>query len=122
MVKSKNKTIATASSKDKPKTEVWIKKEVYGQAPEQYHFVLASGEKLKDLKELNQALEKMSEEVFKYHVNGEKNDFSTWIKDIFKEDSLANEIKKFNTRIEHQLTVQKHINNKLEKVIKKLTK
>ena len=47
------KSVKSNSSKIKPKekAEVWIRKEAYGQAPEQYHFVLQDGKKLKDLKD-----------------------------------------------------------------------
>lgn len=105
----------------KPKTEVWISKELYGEAPEKYHFILANGDKLKDLKDLNKALEKMPEDIFRHHVNEMKNDFSTWVKDVLKEDNLANDLKRFNSRMEEELTLQRHINQKMEKLIKKLS-
>ncbi len=104
----------------KEKAEIWIRKEVYGQAPEEHHFIISNGEKLEDLKDLVQSLEKMPEEVFRHYVNETKNDFSTWIKDVFKENSLAEELKKFNTKIEAELALQKHINNKLDKLVRKL--
>ena len=31
------------------KAEIWIKKEVYGEAPEQHHFIVSNGKKLKNL-------------------------------------------------------------------------
>ena len=118
MAKSKD----ISKNKHKERAEVWIRKEVYGKAPEEHHFILANGERLKDLKELNSALEKMPDDLFKSHVNCIKNDFSTWVKDIFKEDFLANELKKSSTRIEQQFMLQKHINSKMEKIINKLAK
>lgn len=120
--KPKQETIVVSKKTPQERAEVWIRKEIYGQAPEQFHFVLANGQKLKDLKELTEALEKIPDEVFRHHVNETKNDFSIWVKDILKEDFLADELKKFNTRLEEQLTVQKYLNNKMERIIKKLAK
>jgi len=100
-------------------SEVWIYHEVYGKAPEKYHFVLKDGKKLKDLKELTESLNNMSEEVFRHHVNDIRNDFSKWINDVFKEKDLANDIKRFHSKIETQLALYKHFEKKLLKLAKK---
>ncbi|MBS3174375.1 hypothetical protein J4440_00670 [Candidatus Woesearchaeota archaeon] len=104
------------------KAEIWIKKEVYGEAPEQHHFIVSNGKKLKNLKELIEEIENMPDSIFKSHVNNYKNDFSKWVKDIFKEDFLAEELKKTDNQIETELKLQRHINKKLNEVIKKLAK
>ncbi|MBS3152009.1 hypothetical protein J4230_01220 [Candidatus Woesearchaeota archaeon] len=109
-------------SRPKERAEIWVTKEVYGETPEKYHFVLANGEKLKDLKDLMHALEKIPEDVFRHHVNDMRNDFSSWVKDVFRDDFLANELKKFNNKLETELALHKYINNKMEKIIKKLAK
>jgi hypothetical protein len=48
---------------------------------------------LKDLNELLEALSAMEPGVFYYHCNENKNDFHNWIRDVFEEKSLANNIK-----------------------------
>ena len=106
----------------KDNTEVWFKKELYGEAPQDYHFVLTNGEKLKDLKDLINALDKMPEDVFRHHVNEMKNDFSSWINDVFKEKNLAEELKNFYNKADTELALYKNITNKMEKMIKRLSK
>ena len=60
-------------------------------------FWLCDGQILKNLKELAKALDKMSNEVFSYHVNKNKNDFAKWVEDVFGERKLAIDLKKAKT-------------------------
>ncbi|MEW6086753.1 MAG: DUF5752 family protein [bacterium] len=57
--------------------------------PEQNYFWVLSGLKLKNLIELSDALDSMTDEVFNYHVNENKNDFACWIKECIKDLELA---------------------------------
>lgn len=50
---------------------------------------LVNGEMIHSIKELGEALAKMPDSVFGYHVSFQRNDFSTWIKDNFDEKNLA---------------------------------
>ena len=116
MAKVKKKSVKKRAVKTKPaksKVEVTIKKQVLGEAPEEYHFVVADGKKLKNLKELVHALDTMSDEVFRSHVNEFKNDFANWTKDILKEDELSKQIVKLNSKIDTQMAVMKHMIKKL---------
>lgn len=61
------------------------------------YFWLCSGQILKNFKELAESLEEMSDEIFKYHVNQEKNDFADWVGDVFGEKKLASELKRAKT-------------------------
>ncbi len=89
--------------KNKTKFAVTITQKRLGSAPEEYHFVLNNGNRLKSIQELTDALETMSEDMFKYHANEYKNDFANWINDVFEEGNLANEIKKAKSRIETRI-------------------
>lgn len=60
-------------------------------------FWLCSGQILKNLKELAESLEEMSDEIFNYHVNQTKNDFADWVGDVFKEKKLATDLKRAKT-------------------------
>jgi len=60
-------------------------------APEQCFWV-NNGPVLKNLEELANALPDMNDETFNHHVNSEKNDFSSWIKDIIGDNKLANDL------------------------------
>ena len=122
MTKKKKKAPAKKSAKPKkvakkqPKqvVEVSIRRETLGKAPEEHHFIVTDGSKLKDLKELADALDKMTDDVFKHHVNDFKNDFSSWVRDIFDEEKLADELAMINNRMAAQAKVLRHIIKKLE--------
>ena len=60
-------------------------------APEQCFWV-NNGPILKNLDELAIALAEMSDEIYSYHANREKNDFSKWINDIIGDKNLANDL------------------------------
>lgn len=70
-------------------------------AEEQRFFSLKNGKKLRSMHDLVKALEKMSDDVFTYHVTPYKNDFCAWIYHAFQEVELArllaNEKNKKNT-------------------------
>ena len=99
-----------------PKThvEVSIRKKIAGQAPEEYHFILQDGRKLRDMLELVDSLEHMNDDVFRHHVNEIHNDFSTWVKDIFNEHELADEMAKINNKVDTQIAVMKHLLKKIK--------
>jgi hypothetical protein len=40
------------------------------------------------------ALAEMSEDTFRYHASREKNDFSSWIRDVIGDETLAGELAK----------------------------
>ncbi len=52
-------------------------------------FHLKSGSTIKNLYELANELATMDEEVFRHHVNDEKNDFHNWILHIVRDEHLA---------------------------------
>jgi len=60
-------------------------------SPEEY-FHLCNGRVLKNLYELLNALKSIDEETFSHHVNDHKNDFGNWVKHVFHEDFLAEQI------------------------------
>mgnify|MGYP001610329943 CR=1 FL=1 len=59
--------------------------------PENY-FRVANGTIIKGLMDLDNALESMGEETFRYHVNDYRNDFSVWIRDSIKDEKLADQL------------------------------
>ncbi len=72
-------------------------------------FWLCDGTYLKNLYDLKDSLEFMSDEVFTYHVNKEKNDFSKWIEDIIQDKRLANGLRKARTKEQAKKIVSKRI-------------
>jgi transketolase len=66
-------------------------------APE-LQFRLHGGGVIKSVPELAKALLEMSNETFSHHCNDHKNDFSNWVKEVFKEPHLAQQMEKSKTR------------------------
>jgi len=115
--KTAKKTVKKVKKKTptkKTKVEVTIRKKVLGHAPEEYHFYLADGKRLRSLYELADSLEEMGDEMFNMYVTPERNDFANWINDIFEDTDLAEEMRKVETRMEGQLQI-------LKKLVKELT-
>lgn len=79
------------------KTDVKKTKKLLINVEPEKSFWVCNGEIFKNLKELVDGLERMTEEVFNYHVTKEKNDFVNWIKDVFKDEKLACDLKKAKT-------------------------
>ena len=118
------KTRHKSSSRSAAKSVTLVRKAVYrspntthleimvrkiGEAPGDKRFILKDGRILKDVIELSNALDHMSDDVFNHHVNNSRNDFRNWTRDVFGERELAAELEKAKTRNEMQLTLLKHI-------------
>jgi hypothetical protein len=82
-------------------------------APEANYFILCNGKPIKNIKELADMIENMEDNVFNYHVKPDHNDFSAWIKDIFKDVELAEKLKAAKDKKHFQLVLYKHISHKL---------
>ena len=113
MPKKRGKSAKSNAKPDSKKklqsVEVIIRKKVLGEAPEEHHFVVADGRKLKNIIELADALETMTEEIFRHHANEAKNDFSNWVKDVFYDHSLAEDISMAKNRLETQIVVLRRL-------------
>ena len=111
--KSGRRTLETKvkdnSKKRLQRVEVIIRKKVLGEAPVEHHFVVADGRKLKNIIELADALETMTEEIFRHHANEFKNDFSSWVKDVFYDHSLAEDITRARNRLETQIVILRRL-------------
>ena len=57
-------------------------------------FKLKGGSVIRSIPQLKRALAKMTPEVFTHHVNHTKNDFSSWVKDIYGDVMLADALRK----------------------------
>ncbi len=88
------------------------KEDIIQEAQEEEQFVVADGRKLGSIADLAYALDDMPNDIFNHHVNEEKNDFSNWVRDIFNENKLAEDIAKKKSQMEIQLSVMKHVLNK----------
>ena len=78
-----------------------------GISPEK-HFKLCNGKTIKSIEELALMLDTISDDDFSFHVSGEKNDFATWIKDVFGNEYLADHLHLLNDKKENQIALLKH--------------
>ncbi|MGV8162919.1 MAG: helicase HerA domain-containing protein [Candidatus Nanoarchaeia archaeon] len=69
-------------------------------APEDKVFKLEDGEELKSLQDLLNKIDGMPEDVFKAHVNNDKNDFANWTKNVFEKYELADRMWQAKTKNE----------------------
>ncbi len=74
-------------------------------------FHLKSGSTIKNLYELANELATMDEEVFRHHVNEEKNDFHNWIQHIIRDDHLASVFGEIKDRRLMLAAVEKRISD-----------
>ncbi len=80
--------------------------EIFTEAPPEHTFKLRNGQEIKTLKELAGALIRMDDETFNHHVNLNDNHFANWVKDIFKNNELAEKIRVQSTRDELQKLIK----------------
>ncbi len=106
----KNKREKNAPASAGARVEVTVRRFI--EAPEGKRFLLSDGRILKDVKELADALEHMSDDVFRHHVNESRNDFSNWTRDILQEKELAEDLQKLDSQLHAQISVLKHIAKK----------
>ncbi|MBR9677012.1 hypothetical protein GOV04_02630 [Candidatus Woesearchaeota archaeon] len=104
---AKKKTAKKATAKTVTKKKTVAKKKV--NAPKQSYFYVTDGKVLKNLKDLALELEHIADNIFYNHVNAVKNDFANWVRDIFNEDSLAQDLCEASDKHECQKVVLKFI-------------
>lgn len=66
--------------------------------PQKESFWLCTNQNLRSLNRLAKALDEVSDDVFRYHVNKYKNDFSTWVRDMISDNDFAREISRIKTK------------------------
>ena len=62
------------------------------KVPEEHAFWCHDGNMFRDMKGLAEGLVTMSDEVFAYHANPEKSDFSNWVRNVLEDEMLANNL------------------------------
>ena len=70
------------------------------KVPAEYVFWCHDGTVFSDVNELVTGLLSMTDEVFTYHSNPEKHDFSNWIRDIIGDEILADELARASDRLQ----------------------
>ncbi|MAG73238.1 hypothetical protein CL620_02910 [archaeon] len=101
-----------------------MKHQLLHDVKEDHHFILVSGKKLKNIKELHDSLEKMDNDTFKHHVNNHRNDFHSWVNDIHQDAILAKQLKRAKSKKQVAKVIAARINDvmHISKVAKRLQK
>lgn len=73
-------------------------KKLLADVPQEYVFWCCDGRTMRNMQELAEALNTMADDVFAYHANEQKNDFSTWVRDIIRDDRLADDLLQVSSR------------------------
>jgi hypothetical protein len=80
-----------------------------GDVPDGKHFWCHDGKLVKNLGELEKALNDMSDETFHYHSGEGRNDFSSWVREVVGDNKLANDLSKAKSRIRASKAVAQRI-------------
>ena len=75
----------------------------------EHYFILADGTKVGHYLSLADVLEKVEETVLSHHISEIKNDFASWIAEIFDEKDLAKLVKNSKSPEEIRLHIYKHV-------------
>lgn len=55
----------------------------------EYYFITKDGQKIRNISQLQKLLLTMSDDVFDHHTKQGRNDFSNWIRDVYKDKAFA---------------------------------
>jgi hypothetical protein len=80
-----------------------------GDVTDEKRFWCQDGKVVKNLKELQEALNGMSDETFRYHSREDRNDFSNWTRDVVGDGKLANDLIKAKSHMQASKAVAQRI-------------
>lgn len=83
---------------------------------EENYFYVHNGAVLKSKEDLLGCLRNIDDESFNHHVNPEKNDFASWVRDILKDKNLSENLFKTGDREEMVDLIEGTIQLKKERV------
>jgi hypothetical protein len=84
---------------------------VWEKVPAEYVFWCHDGSIFTDLNELVEGLKTMSDEIFAYHSNLEKHDFSNWVRDVIRYEELADDLAWATSRLQAAECVAARLND-----------
>lgn len=109
--KATKKSVAKVVAKT-PASHVSSRMRVYNltrDIPQEKYFVLANGQPVKNVAELAAILDQLEDHVFHHHVTPDRNDFHSWVKDVFEDVELARKITGINDKKHLQLIIYRHM-------------
>jgi hypothetical protein len=82
------------------------RKKYLAPSPAEQGFWCRDGRVFRDLADLAHGLESMTDEIFAYHANNDKNDFAKWVADVIGDQQLAGELGRAKGRVAAAAAVQ----------------
>ena len=76
---------------------------------EEKSFGLSNGEKLYTLDQLSEAINLIEPDIFRAHVNEQKNDFAAWVDNVFEEHGLAEQLRQHPTPLRMMVSIEKFL-------------
>ncbi len=95
--------------KERPHDEGTVRRGSIKAVPAEVSFYAIDGSRLHSLLELADCLEMMSDDTFFYHVTPTKNDFAAWVRDVFKEEDLADRMLRAGSSSRMQVMILRHL-------------
>ena len=80
-----------------------------GDVPDDKRFWCHDGKIIKNLRELRNSLNNMSDETFHYHSGEGKDDFSKWVQEVVGDITLAEDLSKAKSRMQASQAVAQRI-------------
>ncbi|MBN2422961.1 hypothetical protein JXB41_07075 [Candidatus Woesearchaeota archaeon] len=91
-------------------------KSFLSDVPEDKVFYAINGKILKNLEQAAEYIKRIDENVFRHHVNENKNDFHNWISHVIGDDDLAKKINKHK----RSKAIYKTIKNRVDQLKKRV--
>lgn len=101
------KKLAVTAKKVASKKPATAKTLVY--ASNDNSFWVTDGQVLNSLVALQEALDKMQNEVFAYHVRKDKNDFADWVNFVLCDGKCSSDLRKTKTPANASVVIAKHL-------------
>jgi len=80
-----------------------------GDVEDDKRFWCQDGKVIKSLKDLEEALNNMTDDTFRHHSGEERNDFSNWIREVVGDEKLARDVSKARSRIQASKAVAQRV-------------
>jgi hypothetical protein len=77
--------------------------------PEDKRFRCSDGRVFKNLSELENALNDMTAEIFRYHSSEGKSDFANWVRDVIRDEEVARNLSESNNAAQAARSVRERI-------------
>lgn len=107
------------TAEKKPRKTKTEKHSLFVEITPDRYFVTCDGRRIRDCEELADILHQINDDIFKFHVTNEKNDFSTWIHDVFNDEDIAESIRKIHDRTAMRAELYKKLFERLRNSRKK---